>query len=73
MADLIPAEELRVALWPPRPLGGQQVGSGPTGVEIEHLPTGTMARACAHRSQHINRMIAMDMILAAITHPRFER
>lgn len=41
------------------------------GVEVEHLPSGTIARVCSNRSQHINRTIAMDMILSALTHPRF--
>lgn len=66
----IPATDLRISPWPPRQQGGQHVGT-PTGVEIEHLPTGTLARCTTGRSQHTNRTIAMDMILAALTHPRF--
>lgn len=56
--------------YPKRQQGGQQVGTE-SGVEIEHIPTGTVARCRTARSQHTNRLIAMDMILAALTHPRF--
>lgn len=73
MSDVIPPQDIRVSSYPLRPPGGQQAGSPPLGVEIEHLPSGTVARVCTHRSQHVNRTIAMDMILAAITHPRFSR
>lgn len=69
MSD-IPAEDLRISPWPPRQQGGQHVGIS-IGVEIEHLPTSTVARVNAGRSQHTNKEIAMDMILAALTHPRF--
>lgn len=69
MSD-IPAEDLRVSAYPDRQAGGQHVGIS-TGVEIEHIPTGTVARCRAARSQHTNKLIAMEMILAALTHPRF--
>lgn len=70
MSDEIPAADLRVRAWPPSDRGGQHVGIS-SGVEIEHIPTGTVARVCTARSQHTNKTIAMDMILAALTHPRF--
>jgi peptide chain release factor 2 len=66
----IPAEDLRVSAYPNRQAGGQHVGIS-TGVEIEHIPTGTVARCRTARSQHTNKQIAMDMILSALTHPRF--
>lgn len=69
MSD-IPAEDLRISPWPPSQQGGQHVGIS-SGVEIEHLPTGTVARVTTARSQHTNKAIAMDMILVALTHPRF--
>jgi protein subunit release factor A len=65
----IPAEDLKIEAWPPRGQGGQQVGS-PNGVKVTHLPTGTVAIVDCGRSQHTNRIIAMDMILAALTHPK---
>ncbi len=69
MSD-IPVMDLRVSTWPPRDRGGQHVGIS-SGIEIEHLPTGILARVDIGRSQFRNKEIAMDMILAAITHPRF--
>ncbi len=69
MSD-VPADHLRVSIWPPRRQGGQQVGTD-HGVEIEHIPTGILARVNIGASQHTNKTIAMDMILSALTHPRF--
>jgi protein subunit release factor A len=63
--------ECTTELWPPRPIGGQQVGSGPQGVKVTHLPTGVVACCDVGRSQHYNKVIALDMILAALTHPKF--
>lgn len=68
---MIPPDDLRISPWPPGTVGGQHVGV-PVGIQIEHRPTGTIARVCTNRSQHINKMIAMDMILTAITHPKFQ-
>jgi protein subunit release factor A len=70
MSD-IPAADLQIETWPPRNVGGQQVGVS-MGLQITHLPTGIVARVCTNRSQHTNKTIALDMILAAITHPRFQ-
>lgn len=69
---MIPPEDVKVESWPPRKsMGGQHVGTGPSGVKVTHLPTGIEACVEISRSQFDNRSIAMDMILAAITHPRF--
>jgi protein subunit release factor A len=68
----IPAADLQIESWPPRYVGGQHVGVS-MGLQITHLPTGIVARVCLHRSQHTNKQIAMDMILSALTHPRFSR
>ena len=68
--------ECRVEIWPrpdPESRGGQHVGSGPNGVKVTHLATGITATCEAGRSQHVNRTIAMDMVLSAITHPMFDR
>lgn len=69
MSD-IPHEHLKVEVWPPRQKGGQHVGSGPIGIKITHIPSGIEAVVDIHRSQHTNKLIAMDMIMAALTHPR---
>ncbi len=50
--------------------GGQTVG-GHSGVRATHVISGVTAYVNIGRSQHINKMIAEDMILAAITHPKF--
>lgn len=74
MSSLINPEDLRTEGWPPRkPPGGQHVGSGPSGVKVTHIPTGIEACVDLGRSQHINRLIAQDMIEAALTHPRFPK
>ena len=69
--DDIPHEDLKVECWPHRQKGGQHVGGGPVGVKVTHLPSGVEAFCETARSQHINKLIALDMILAAITHPKF--
>lgn len=49
--------------------GGQHVG-GHSGIRATHS-SGITAYVNIGRSQHDNKIIANDMILAAITHPRF--
>lgn len=68
---LIPDADLRVSSYPLRSPGGQHAGSPPMGVEVEHLPTGTVARVSANRSQHMNRKVALEMIETALTSPNF--
>jgi protein subunit release factor A len=68
---LIDPADVKVEHWPPRQKGGQHVGVSPAGVKVTHLPTGIEAFVDIGRSQFINREIAMDMVLAALTHPRF--
>ncbi len=68
----IPDEDLKIEAWPPREKGGQHVALTASGLKITHLPSGIEASVNVGRSQHINRMIAMDMIYQAITHPRFK-
>ena len=69
---MINLEDLKVEIWPPRQdRGGQHVGTGPSGVKVTHLPSGIEAFVEIGRSQHINRLIAVEMIEAAITHPMF--
>lgn len=70
MIDLfeVHASDLEISIWPPSKVGGQHVGTS-NGVKIVHLPTGLEAVSIAERSQHLNRQIAMDMILGGITSP----
>lgn len=69
---LIRLEDLKVEHWPPQQnRGGQHVGTGPSGVKVTHLPSGVEACVDISRSQSINRMIAIEMVEAAVTHPRF--
>lgn len=63
--------ELRIEIWPPRPTGGQQVGCISTGVRVTHFPSGITATVDCERSQHRNKTIAVDMVMAALTHPTF--
>ena len=70
MSD-IPAQDLKIEAWPPRPKGGQHVGGGSRGVRVTHLPSGIEATVDIGLSQHRHKDIAVDMILAAITHPEY--
>jgi protein subunit release factor A len=70
MSDLIPPDELRVTSYPERPKGGQHVGMD-YGVKVEHLPTGLIAIVNVGRSQHKHREMAVHMIEAALTHPKW--
>lgn len=65
--------DLKVEHWPPRKSpGGQHVGTGPSGVKVTHIPSGIEACVEIGRSQFVNREIAINMIEAAVTHPRFK-
>lgn len=69
----IPADQLKFEVYPipgTHQKGGQHVGM-PSGVQVTHIPSGVKAYVDIGRSQHANKIIAMDMILAAITHPKF--
>lgn len=63
---------LTIEAYPaPQDRGGQHVGTGPSGVKVTHQPSGIVAIVDIGRSRHINRTIAVEMIMAAITHPQF--
>ncbi len=64
-------KDCKIEVYPNRPLGGQHVGTD-NGVKVTHEPSGIVAIVNSGRSQHTNRTIAMDMIMAAITHPKFK-
>lgn len=69
----IPSEDLKIEAYPIEgihPKGGQHAGT-PCGIRLTHIPTGITAYVDVGRSQFRNKEIAEDMILAAITHPRF--
>ena len=60
--------DLQIEPWPQRG-GGQQVGPGPQGVKVTHEPTGITVTVDVGRSQHRNRMIALDALAGALTSP----
>lgn len=67
---MIPQEDLIIEMWPPRSVGGQQVGIA-TGVKVTHTPTNLIAICATERSQHRNKQIAIDMILGGLTSPHY--
>lgn len=69
-AGLIDPDDLKIELRERDPRGGQHVGMRPCVVTVTHIPTGVSASIC-QRSQHMARTIAIEMILTALTHPRF--
>jgi protein subunit release factor A len=69
---LIPDEHLRVEIiyrqtGTTTPPGGQHAGLPVCDIRVTHLPSGVSAQCGACRSQHKNRMIAIEMIEAALT------
>ncbi len=46
--------------------GGQHVNKTESGVRFTHIPTGVVAASTQDRSQHRNRVIAMDMLKARL-------
>lgn len=57
--------------WPLEVAGGMNVSTPPIAVRAEHIESGIVAIVSCGRSQFHNRQIADDMLLAAITHPKF--
>lgn len=64
---MIKDEDLKVEALR-RPPGGQHVGTE-TGIRVTHLPSGLVAECKTERSQHRNRLIAIDMIIGGLTSP----
>ncbi len=62
---------IRYEVWPQRPLGGQHVGTGPSGVRGVHYigecPSGIEASCEYHRSQHKNKAAVQEMIEWALS------
>ena len=71
-AKMLEPEGIVYEAWPPRNVGGQQVGIS-RGVKATHTLTGITATCSVARSQHRNKRIAADMILTALTHPEIDR
>lgn len=42
--------------------GGQHAGSPASDVRVTHIPTNTMAQYGVHGSQHLNKLVCMEMI-----------
>lgn len=70
MSNLIPPADLKVEYYDPHPPGGQQVRIS-YGVKVTHVDSGLVAIVTSDRSQHRNKEIAVHMIEAALTHPKF--
>lgn len=65
-------DELKIECFPyGREMGGMHTNMSHSGVQITHVPTGTVARSEKARSQHLNKAVAMNMLEAALTHPYF--
>jgi peptide chain release factor 2 len=64
-------EEIEIEPYPLRQIGGQHVGTGPSGVKMTHIPSGLVAIANSDRSQHRNRAIAYDMLMGGLTSPHY--
>lgn len=69
---MIPDDNLRVELiyrgtGTTTPPGGQHAGSPASDIRVTHLPSGIFAQVGVSRSQRKNRMIAVEMIEAALT------
>jgi len=47
--------------------GGQHAGTPASDIRITHIPSGVFAQVGVSRSQHKNRLIAIEMIEAALT------
>lgn len=72
LAQMIPDEHLHVELiyrgtGTSTPPGGQHAGSPASDIRVTHLPSGIFAQCGVSRSQHKNKMIAVEMIEAALT------
>jgi protein subunit release factor A len=66
---VIPPEDLEIEVIRDEP-GGQHVGCSHA-IKVTHVPSGIVAMVGNERSQHRNRMLAVEMIEAALTSPLF--
>ncbi|MCE2571839.1 peptide chain release factor-like protein [Motilimonas eburnea] len=63
--EKIAPSDLKITCWPeiPKPNGGMHTGYMPSGVKVEHLPTGIVKTCDKHRSGHKNKDEAMKALL----------
>ena len=47
--------------------GGQHAGTPASDIRVTHIPSGVFAQVGVSRSQHKNKIIAVEMIEAALT------
>lgn len=66
---MIPPEDIQVEALRKPSKGGQHVGDTTCDVKVTHLPTGITATVGFCRSQYRNRIVAVNMIEAALTDP----
>lgn len=72
MTDLIDTSLLKIELiykatGTTQSPGGQQAGISLRDIRITHLPSGIFVQVGAFRSQHKNRLVAMEMLETALT------
>jgi protein subunit release factor A len=68
---MIPADDLKISVKYDH-AGGQQAGTPPSNIVVEHLPTGLIAIVPAGRgSQFRAKNVAIRMIEQALTDPEF--
>lgn len=60
-STLHPAD-VEVSFYPPRPIGGQQVGTTTSGILLKHLPTGLSVICESERSQYKNKQKALEYL-----------
>ena len=65
--DLLKTELIYTQTGTTTPPGGQHAGSPRTEIRVTHIPSGIIAQCGASRSQHKNKMVAVEMIEAALT------
>lgn len=66
--DEIPATDMEITVNDPARFGGQHVGTY-SGITVTHIPTGITVTVEIERSQHLNKAIAIDALLGALTSP----
>lgn len=67
MEDLIRPEDVRIEC-DRHPPGGQHCGML-SGLKVTHIPSGISVHVDTERSQHRNKMIALDALTGALTSP----